>query len=541
MNAKQLLCVASIFACVLFVVPLVGDDSTARRIEFVKPEPIQDQGQVEIRNTIVDKPQVRVPDTIQPSVRNPTVTSPLVRLPRAQVMIKATIAEIDDYALLGLSEKSTPNEVSGEASPKNRLGKLEMTPEVRIIDTETLGIVTTSLKEHARSGKAAILSQPTVVTLDGRVANIEVGQLVESDDGVPEKPTNIGIKMSCTPQVTKENRIILAIDLSQSKISDNKDLAVGDVKGITNQRILTALDVGPDQSALLTLPRENGLLVLLSPTIVHPAPPMANRIPRAIDTPGPIPPKVNDGSVVQATRQYPSKRETSQRKLTQRIVEVDFDKPKSNTSKMATYLKLFDEAFKEIGIGSLSSISAFRDEITVSAKLSRAQQSMIPDLMEGIASSGVLEVERAELQADDSDLVLELVCRPKKTDVASSQSESIPSELDALLNKLFPDAKFQLHEANKTAVIIQGDVDVETANLIVSVAEQYYPTVVNLTGKTAFQEIEAAIKSAQPAVVNVAEASRSKAASELRLLHQDVKSLHRDVKTLIKLLENENE
>ncbi|MCA9140027.1 MAG: hypothetical protein KDB00_24810 [Planctomycetales bacterium] len=163
---------------------------------------------------------------------------------KTAIKIDAVIVEVDG---------TFQADIDFETADKKRINLSR--GNIGVIDEE---VKATVLKSLVESNQARIISRPTIITLDGRPANIHVGGIVtvpfgENRAGVERE---IGVKLDVIPKTAGKN-VILDIDCDYSRLN-GKDR-------IETQTLETKFEVGDGQTIVLSGAGSNRLILFLTP------------------------------------------------------------------------------------------------------------------------------------------------------------------------------------------------------------------------------------------------------------------------------------
>lgn len=355
-------------------------------------------------------------------------------------------------------------------------------------------------------GIATVLSRPKVMTLAGVPARIQVGQVVSVPDDTEKgkmRDQEIGLSLNCLPELVGDE-IQLSLRIDQSSISkDRKRVIDGvDFPSIDVIDIETMLSIHPDQTIGLQAHTrvDQSLVVLIKPTLVArvPQPPK----PVAIDP------------------------------------ETDFDIQLTAYEYYDSFmgrLQQLEKAVKDSFDGEVQDISLTEDVFEIAIVVRDAKQ--VPSVLEAVAKVPGIKVENARVTSRGSQTNLLLMGKfagGRSDEVRSNAAEEPVSDafrrLKAAIDELFPNDEIVVRELN-SSVILRGNLDERTALVVICVAEDYYPRVIN----------DISIVSAKKATESPKESSdRPKKGNDASLnqLREEVAALHADVKRLINLIES---
>lgn len=172
------------------------------------------------------------------------ITSKL-RLTQQQILIKAKIINIDCDAVKQLGI----NLFSGiySSNTKNNTANI---PILRFRDGSLLDIRLHALE---RTGKAEVISQPMLFTLNQQTASIESGAEIPYQQSTRSGATSIAfrkavLKLNVTPSILANNKILLNIQVNQDSVSH---LTVNGEPAIKTQQLTTAVILNNNESAIL--------------------------------------------------------------------------------------------------------------------------------------------------------------------------------------------------------------------------------------------------------------------------------------------------
>ena len=176
-------------------------------------------------------------------------------LPNKQVLIKARIVNIDTHSLQSLGFNFS-NHISTQ-TPEGFMVDLPKTKERKMsfpIATLKAGvIIDLQLNALEQAGHAQILAKPELTTLNHEVAFIQSGEEVPYEEKTQSGSTSIAFKraalrLSVTPEVLPNNRILLKLSVSQDKIST---INIAGKPAIHTQKIKTQVLVDNQQTIVL--------------------------------------------------------------------------------------------------------------------------------------------------------------------------------------------------------------------------------------------------------------------------------------------------
>lgn len=176
-------------------------------------------------------------------------------LPNKQVLIKARIVNIDTHSLqsLGLDFSTHMSNKTSEGFmvdlPKTA-GKQMIFPIAKL---KMGAIIDLQLSALEQTGHAQILAKPELTTLNNEVAFIQSGEEVPYEEKTQSGSTSItfkraALRLSVTPEVLPNNKILLKLSVAQDKIST---INVAGKPAIHTQKIKTQVLVANEQTIVL--------------------------------------------------------------------------------------------------------------------------------------------------------------------------------------------------------------------------------------------------------------------------------------------------
>lgn len=192
---------------------------------------------------------------------------------------------------------------------------------------------------------------------------------------------------------------------------------------------------------------------------------------------------------------------------------------------LSRHMAQIQQAFRDIDHSSLQEVRIEDDEITVSAVMGNEDQDKLPEVLRELAMITSLKITHVSATKQENAVAIEIRC-----DLGSSKDESKQTpqhKMDIVMEELFPAENLQIMEL-PNAVVLRGQASEGAIPKIITIAEQFYPTVIN--------HLELRTKAEQPKLLKPHPESVKDQLSQLR---GEVRSLHQDVKKLIDMLESE--
>lgn len=187
------------------------------------------------------------PEQVQAVSRLMSLLEESIDVPARQIMIEAMILEINEMALDRLGV-----EWSLSASPEDNLRTLRMgdvtpdpiqTPDQLVVGfTNLFGEFEANLRALVQDEQAEILSRPSVLTLDNRMAYINVSEVIpiassrfhgnQSVQTVDFQEKNVGIQLAVRPRISANGQeVSMQVNATVSGKVPNEDVIVRDQEG----------------------------------------------------------------------------------------------------------------------------------------------------------------------------------------------------------------------------------------------------------------------------------------------------------------------
>lgn len=170
----------------------------------------------------------------------------------------------------------------------------DVTPRIVTIDAKGVESIRTMLREHARS---KVVSEPTVITHEGRQAEVVVGGEfpipVPQPDGTKTiEYRQFGQSAEIVPTVDEDGNFQLAVNFEVSERDFSRATTVDgiEVPGLNTSRVQVTTKVAPERAAILVAPHSDGRtrLLFLEPSIVEPQ----DAVEAPTEQPVPAPPTI---------------------------------------------------------------------------------------------------------------------------------------------------------------------------------------------------------------------------------------------------------
>ncbi|MCG8652468.1 MAG: type II and III secretion system protein [Pirellulales bacterium] len=388
---------------------------------------------------------------------------------------------------------------------------------------------------------AEVISRPQVITVAGEKAVLQVGQTIElpiAEEPGKTKSREIGFKIQCTPEVLKENRLRLALNINHSSVDEDHKIKTGDVEipVIKELDISTAVDLESGDTISLGGHTGRGTLLLLL------------RAEMLLERSQPAP-KVLLGGPVQAQVRLPAPSATEAAAASGQVVgSLGHVRPELAIANPPQVPEI-REKLQQLLPGSKINVQLAHPHLTVSADV-----DSVPNLNELLQSIGhwdqirlhsvqsssrngrfnlriLGELQRPAVPVRASVLDESVLSKPPLPGATSSRLMNLPAtrlkKLRDTLRELFPDEKIELHPLEHS-ILLRGSVNQRSVPVIQRVVEDYYAQVVNDLVVIPSQS------SPQPKA-----ATESRMIEEIQQLRGEVKALNADVKRLIRMLDTE--
>ncbi|MEL6106978.1 MAG: hypothetical protein AAFU85_13110 [Planctomycetota bacterium] len=336
-----------------------------------------------------------------------------------------------------------------------------------LIEFLSRGSAEKMVKRLVASKVARIISAPRVMTVNGQAATVQVGKeavITRSDGTTDTRP--VGLKLECRPVIAGD-RLNVELRCEYSTLgSDN---------AINTRSLETNVLMDWDKTLALRGLEEN-LLLLVTP----------------------------------------------QRHLQAKVLrtgQVVYGAGEPAPAKGARFDRLVDiySIFGGSDIAKVEAIGVGKDQLKVTATLFQDQQRKIPGILAGFAKLTPYKVTSVSQSSVEDGIRLVIDCEKQPAERPSDADVPL-KDLETALTRLFPSQQIDI-SILPSAVLLRGNVESETIDEVIEIAQQYYPTVINhLKG------LEAVGSRAEEPLPSLRE-NLDKLSSELSLLREEVRAL----------------
>ena len=378
----------------------------------------------------------------------------------------------------------------------DRFPSFQPTTPVSVFDKEEEQDVDALIHDMVEKQLVQVLSRPTLCTLDGVEASVGIGNAIKlpSNDSA-----NLGLELKCTPRRRGSDAIELDLMLSHTALRPDGNPSA-EIVAIEKDEFSTRLTFKTNSTVLVRAPSEKPLLLLLTAAAKGSQQGEARALEMIEKATAGLPVKLRD------------------LKLDGDDYELDVE-----LQEMAVLPKVLETLGK------------------CSHELKTVRVSREPELRVKIHGRITARLEAAPSIAKQPPQP-KLRVRPapapplKRTGLSGDAPKN---ELQRALDELFPEEQIQVRQL-KSAVILRGIVSERAERIIINVAEDYYPVVINdlTVGATSQAKpqkfvVPHGIRWVSPPAPQI----QNPMLKELRQLRSDVKALREEVSKILAHLE----
>ena len=173
-----------------------------------------------------------------------------IDIPPQQILIKAEVISLNHHTGETIGVQFGTSHSSKGAPPKSSGVNSFLIPLFTLSDDTQINMQLQALMQH---GKAKLLANPELLTLNQQAASIESGEEIPYQQATSSGATsttfkNASLKRQVTPTIMPQGRILLQIQLNQDTVSS---LTVAGVPAISTQQLTTSIELHNHETAAL--------------------------------------------------------------------------------------------------------------------------------------------------------------------------------------------------------------------------------------------------------------------------------------------------